>query len=106
MFGLFPVLLLSMLETGSPLLPFSQAVMKSFFAAKRGWTIFYLETMGLWAAALCAAGHVLQRWKSSTSVLLPILALLLTAVLIIYFRLLGRLGWYCGEVMTVEEEEQ
>ena len=88
----FPIVLLSMLETDSPLNPFSPAVLRSLFGARWLWATFYLETAlllaGFWflSMALCAA---------------PLLALfvipgLLVALLLLYARLLGRLAWCCS----------
>ena len=91
---LFPVSLLAMLETNSTLNPFSLPVWRSLLSRWWAWGLFYIETTVLIAAVgaltMLAAIHV------------PILgaapaAPLLVAALMIYFRLLGRLAWRCGE---------
>lgn len=90
----FPVVLLSTLETNFPLNPFSWPVWRSLLSGWWAWGLFYVETTTLIVAAgglaLVAAYYV------------PILgpapaAPVLVAVLMIYFRLLGRLAWRCGE---------
>ncbi len=97
----FPIVLLSMLETNSPLNPFSPAVLRSLLGARWLWAMFYLETAlllaGFWflSTALCAA---------------PLLAFfvvpgLLVALLMIYARLLGRLVWCCSGRSSAQRRE-
>jgi hypothetical protein len=86
----FPVIFLSMLERGSCIAPWSTAILRSLGTGCRGWTIFYLET-----ALGIAAAVVLTLWISptlgaATAWTIPFDLL----ILIIYGRLLGRLGWY------------
>lgn len=90
----FPVSLLAMLETNSPLNPFSLPVWRSLLYAWWAWGLFYVETTVLVAAlgglALLAAIYV-------PVIGMVLAAPLLVATLMIYFRLLGRLAWRCGE---------
>lgn len=90
----FPVLLLSMFEADSPLVPVSPAVWRSMFAAWWAWGAFYAET-----AVLClAVGWLLQAtWLIGAWWALVPDAFLLVAAMMIYFRLLGRLGHCCAD---------
>ena len=94
----FPVLLLSMLETGSAFLPISGPILKTCVRWWWAWLLFYAET-GLivlvwgWVARFAVA-HL-------PSMALWIVAPLTVAVVLIYARLLGRLAWY-----TAWEEEE
>lgn len=54
-FLLFPILLLSMLDNGSPLQPFSGAVLTAIPAVPEAWGGYYLKT-------LCAFGSVIILW--------------------------------------------
>lgn len=93
-FVLFPVLLLAMLETGSPFNPVSLHIWGSLFWAGWGWIRFYLLS-GAMLAGLAALGFALFRLIGTAAGYL--LAPWTTAAAMIYFRLLGRLGWYCTE---------
>jgi DNA-directed RNA polymerase subunit M/transcription elongation factor TFIIS len=90
---MFPLILLAMLETNSPLNPFSLPVWRSLFTAWWAWGLFYVETTLLVAAAGGLA------WLAAIYVPVVGIALaapVLVAALMIYFRLLGRLAWRCG----------
>lgn len=92
---LFPLTLLAMLETNSPLNPFSLPVWRSLLSGWWAWGLFYIETTILTAAAGGLA------WLAAIEVPSPILGItlvipLLVATMMIYFRLLGRLAWHCG----------
>jgi hypothetical protein len=84
----FPVVFLSMLERDSCMSPWSTAILRSLWSGRRGWAIFYLETtLGI------AAAVGLTIWLSSAvggAMVLTIPFDLL--ILILYARLLGRLG--------------
>ncbi|MGD9647321.1 MAG: hypothetical protein AB7U73_16530 [Pirellulales bacterium] len=102
-FLLFPVLLLSALESGSALFPFSAPILRSTVRLAWAWGLFYLLAGALAApiagfAALTATPYY---WLGC---LLP--GPLLGAYLIIYARLLGRLGWLITErLQPVAEDE-
>jgi hypothetical protein len=92
--GVFPIALLSVLESGSPFVPISMPVLHSLSYAWRGWAVFYLETLILVPGAIVASVFVLVR--GGIWAIVPATTLLM-ATCLIYFRLLGRLAWYCAE---------
>jgi len=99
MYILFPIVLFSMLERNTPLGAFSWPVIQTFWRAWRGWFKFFFLTAVLFLAAggllmlVLPAEKLLglEVWRmfAATSIL--------SVVWMIYFRLLGRLGWYCTE---------
>ncbi len=91
---LFPLVLLSMLEVNSPLVPLSKAVCRSLVRNGRAWIGFYLESIlllsvtgGIAVAALVPGNPFLA---------VPLLAVTIVAASMIYFCLLGRLAWCCA----------
>jgi DNA-directed RNA polymerase subunit RPC12/RpoP len=89
-FVIFPILLLSSVDAGSPFIPLSKRVRRSLFRCTGGWLTMYLLSGLMWAAAIgiCYALWELQPF------LLPIVGgPVLAAVLLVYARLLGRLAW-------------
>ena len=101
LFLLFPFILLSTLETSSPLGLFSWPALQSLWQAWRGWAAFYLTTAGLLGVTgffLNEAFSVDILWK------FPVAAPILTVVWFIYFRLVGRLALYCA-VLTRKRAE-
>jgi len=95
LFFSFPVILLSMLETGSVLNPISPAVLGSLVRRCWAWLAFYVLAALLMAASvgLEYGLHALGGpWAA-----LPGTILTATAIMV-YFRLLGRLGWYITEL--------
>jgi DNA-directed RNA polymerase subunit M/transcription elongation factor TFIIS len=93
-FLVFPFVLLSMLETNSPLGAISWPVCQTLWRAPLGWIAFYLTSAILLGAAvtvMIGAVSASQLWVILVAVL-P-----LTAIGLIYFRLLGRLAWYCTD---------
>ena len=103
MLALFPVLLLSMFETDSPLVPVSPLVWRSMLDAWWAWAAFYIET-----AVLClGVGWLLRqsvaalRWWA----LVPDAFLIVTAMMI-YFRLLGRLGHCCADAARRRDPDE
>ena len=91
---LFPIFLLSMLETRSPTDPVSLAVWRSLLYAWRAWLAFYLVALA--AALVTAALAVAAIRHAGWAVGLVAAGALLTAAWMIYFRLLGRLAWFCS----------
>ena len=90
MFLTFPVILLSMLETGSVLNPISLAVWGSLLRRWWAWLGFYILA-GLLVAAVVGVEHGLQALGGPW---LALPAAIFTATAMpVYFRLLGRLGW-------------
>jgi hypothetical protein len=99
---LFPIVLLSMLESGSPLVIISGPVWRTFAVAGRGWAAFYLTSAALLAAGCLAAGAA--AWIGGLSGTF-VAAVATAAAWLIYFRLLGRLAWYCADRMALAEPE-
>jgi hypothetical protein len=86
----FPVILLSMLESGSCMSPWSTAILRSLRTDRRGWAIFYLETAAGIAAAVGLTMGLYPTLGDAIALTIPFDLL----ILIVYARLLGRLGWY------------
>jgi hypothetical protein len=97
-FFTFPILLLCVLESDSPFLPVSAAVLVSLVRHALAWFAFYLQAGGLLGIA-AAMGYFLAP-RLDLRLLIPLAALFFSAVVMIYFRLLGRLAFYC----TIEPE--
>ena len=87
---LFPILLLSAMESDSYLVPYSPPVLRTLGYYFHGWLMFYLLTIGLIAGWIAAFDYAFPR-APYLSVFLsgPALA----AIMLIYARLLGRLAW-------------
>ncbi len=101
-FLLFPVILLSMLEKNSLVAVISPAVCRTFWMATNGWLTFYFMT----AMLLAAAGIVvLTIFAADSRYGLIAAAVALSLVWLIYFRLLGRLAWYCTDRSAVAEPD-
>ena len=101
-FFMFPIILLSMLENDSPLGIISLPVCRALWTAGRGWAAFYLTS----AALLAAIGVVMAVGVAVGGFLGTIGAMLILATgWLIYFRLLGRLAWYCEDRMNDAESE-
>jgi|GEM_PF-1392954 len=90
LFVLFPVILLSMLETGSAMNPISPALVKSLFWQWYAWLGFYALAATL---LVVVAGVVLGLWLWLGLWATFPASLVIAPALMIYFRLLGRLGW-------------
>ena len=98
---LFPPLFLSSLERHSPFDLFSPAIWRSVTHAWRAWRLFYLLVSALaiaiaglaWLAHLCGAVFGVV-----------VLSCLLAAAGMFYFRLLGRLAWFCSGRWAWEDD--
>jgi len=101
-FFVFPILLLCSLESGSPFLPVSAIVFASLGRHGIAWLAFYLQAGSLLALA-AAMVYYFAPWLEPR-LAIPLAALLFSAVVMIYFRLLGRLAFYCS--VEPEEEEE
>ncbi|MEN6452014.1 MAG: hypothetical protein ABFC96_16110 [Thermoguttaceae bacterium] len=104
MFFLFPVIFLSMLENGSPLGVVSLPVLRTLPRCIVAWAAFYLLTMILLAAGVAIV------YAASFADSLPILPTIVVGpvvavIWLIYFRLFGRLAWYCTERSASSEPE-
>ena len=102
-YAFFPIFLVSMLESGSPLKPFSAPIWRSVLTVGWAWGVFYVET-GL-IAIVVVVPAVLLTLATSAIVGVPAIAVIVAA-LMIYFRLLGRLIWYCAQQLPDEEETE
>lgn len=98
---LFPFILVSMLEAGSPILPVSQPISQSLRLARGSWIVFTMASGCLVVAgcALCAV----RLLSPDYTVLNLIVAILLVLVIALYFRLVGRLTWCCDEAVLAEQ---
>ena len=97
----FPVILLSLLETGSPINPISGPIQQSLRLAPGAWLKFtVLAVVVVGAAAGLAA---LRISKPDHTVVNFGIAACLMVVVAIYFRLLGRLAWCCRVAIADEE---
>ena len=92
----FPVLFLSMLESNSCMSPWSTAILRSLWAGRRGWTVFYLQTAVGVAAAVGLTLGLSPALGGAIVLTLPFDLL----ILIVYARLLGRLGWYAADALA------
>jgi hypothetical protein len=102
-FFTFPVLLLCTLETDSPFLPVSTVVFASLGRHAIAWLAFYVQAGSLLAASAAMVDYLAPRLEPRLAI--PLAALLFSAVVMIYFRLLGRLAFYCSVEPEEEEEE-
>jgi hypothetical protein len=87
----FPILILSAMECESFLLPFSPPILASLLRNAGVWIVFYLVS-----TALLGGWFVIMSLTVTAApyLLVVLLAPALAAVVLIYARLLGRLGWY------------
>jgi DNA-directed RNA polymerase subunit RPC12/RpoP len=93
MFFLFPVLLLSVLETGSPFVPWSTPVWRSLVADWPAWILFYGAASIVVAVSGTVAWYGLAR--AGVWAVLPASGAVAAGVLL-YVRLLGRLARHCA----------
>ncbi len=99
---LFPIVMLSMLAQNSPMIPIDRMVWRSLKSSRPSWIFFYIESLvvlGLGGAA------GLYAWGRGGIWILAGAAVVIVAALLIYFRLLGRLGWISA-MQEVEDEDE
>jgi hypothetical protein len=113
-FVFFPILLLSTLETQSPLLPISPIVLRSMLRSWSTWAVFYFEAafVVMVPAGLLWLTNALRYSGDFGGVGTQVLVLMISATAVavvasamIYFRLLGRLAWVCAEDLRAAEKE-
>ncbi len=97
---LFPVFLLSQLENGLSLEFFSPKLAGTLLKRPGQWLLFYAESVVLLGG--CTAAIIGLQILSP--VLVVVSVLLASVASFLYFRLLGRLGWWLAESLAVEEE--
>lgn len=102
-FFLFPIALLSMLETGSPFGVASGAVWQTMRVAKNGWRGFYAASGVL---VVSAGGLAVTAFLFGGTVGVVSGTTVLVVAWFIYFRLLGRLAWYCTDRTAAAELEE
>ncbi len=105
----FPIILLSMLEAASPLMPISVEVWSSVMDEPASWFAFYststlvlLVMLAAMAGGLFLPDHEIV-WRIWTVAVIPLAAI---TFFFIYFRLLGRLAWCCSPQSHAEEDEE
>jgi hypothetical protein len=97
------VLMLSSLEAGSAFMPISRRIRRSLSLLPRGWLMFYLLSAGMAVVGLAAATFAFSARLAVSLICMVVLAV----ILVLYFRLLGRLAWCCREAIAeVETEEE
>jgi hypothetical protein len=103
-FVLYPVMLLSALESGSPAVPYSPHIFRSLKTVWWAWLALYLQSGVLFAVWLWLTVEFFPDQPFGT---LAIAAPALAAITLIYARLLGRLVWCAKRAseMSPEEEE-
>lgn len=103
MFLVFPIVLMSTLETGSMFGVLSLPVWRTFGLAADAWLKFYLTSGATFvaAAAVCLAASCI-----GTTFGIVVSAGLSPIVWIIYFRLLGRLTWVCADRASFADLER
>ncbi len=90
---LFPFVLMSMLEGGSPFHIVTPAICKTLVAHRREWALFWVEgTLVVALAGGVSGGLIYLAGLPAILFVAPVF----TGALIVYFRLLGRLAWWCS----------
>ncbi|MFM7077116.1 MAG: hypothetical protein ACKO5R_11285 [Planctomycetaceae bacterium] len=90
---LFPIVLLSLLENGSPWDPLSLPVWRTFVVAPAGWVVFFVAA----AILLGAAGAVAVPGFMAAGVWGAVVASLAAGVAwLVYFHLVGALACHCA----------
>ena len=102
-FFLFPIFLLSMLDKNSLLAVLSPAIFRTFWRAWTGWVRFYFLTALLMAALI---GVSLAAYAVGPNCAVIAVAIGLGIGWMIYFRMLGRLAWFCTVRTAVVEPEE
>ena len=102
---LFPLFLLSILEADSALEPFSSDVWQSLSDAREAWILMYAVSVAIWGLV------GLIDWLTSETIPIQearivIGPLVLTAGLLVYYRLLGRLALMLAMRPDDAEEEE
>jgi hypothetical protein len=97
----FPVSLLSMLESGSFIQPYSKIIWRSLREATPAWVLFYAASaLGMFVALIALLTILFAGYWA----MLPV-SFLLIALLLVYFRILGLLAWYWVNVSVEESED-
>jgi hypothetical protein len=97
----FPIVLFSMLAEGTISAPVSRVVLSSFSRAGDGWMLFYMESFVIGLVAAIAISITPLHFIGAV-----VAAVVLVALAFIYFRLLGRLMWYCEQRLPAVDERE
>lgn len=93
MFLISPIAMLGMLETGSLLNPLSPVVWRSLFADWWAWMLFYFSSAVLLGASVLAVACAYGVAGPLGGV---IMGPVVVSTMMVYFRLLGGVTWYCA----------
>jgi DNA-directed RNA polymerase subunit M/transcription elongation factor TFIIS len=99
----FPFLLLATMETDSPVYPFSGPIFQSVFTKWWAWLLFHFQ-VGILGAVFGGFVWVCVAYWWPWSILL--LGPSVTLALMVYFRLLGRLGWHASGERVATDSDQ
>lgn len=100
LFVCLPIVLLSQLEINSPWGVLSAKVLASVARCPFSWLLFYLEVAAI--VAVCGAVTVFAARSGAGIALWPVP--LYVVGLLLFARLLGRLGWRLAEALPADEE--
>jgi hypothetical protein len=92
---LYPLFLLSMLENNSVSVPYSKPVWRSLWYAWHSWVLFYLLTL-LVGETLVYLLRLIPFKDIGPLPEMIFLSIVMPFFLMVYFRLLGRLTWFCS----------
>ena len=94
--AIFPFVILSALEQGSAFAIFSPRVAASLLRCFVPWFVFYVASLLLVAGAGALAWAMLNNQSFLAKLPIPWLAV---ALILVYMRMIGRLGWWIADVM-------
>lgn len=98
----FPIYLLAALETGLAVNPISGPVFRSLNLVRGTWIQFSCISVGL--AVVAVLGWQVRHAESA--ILNFVAAAIAIGVLMVYFRLLGRLTWICQEAIADDDHRR
>jgi hypothetical protein len=96
---LLPIALLSQLHHDSAIGVISWKILATFFRCPFSWLLFYLETALLCGACIAAGAYAARQGPLMVVAWAP----LYVAAMVLYARLLGRLGWRLAEATAVRD---
>jgi hypothetical protein len=109
MFFTFPLVILSMFAEESPFMPFSADVWRGPFQHTMAWLQFFAAAAALAVIAFVSMGSLVALavlWQPARYAVLPLLAAIVVAGAMLYFRLLGRLARLGVSEPAREREEE
>ena len=99
-FGLFPIFLLSMLETTSPFNFFSERIRNSFSIAPGSWVMFYCVTVPMMVGVFLL--FIVMILNEQIGAAIAVAAIPIPIVSVIYFRMMGRLALLIGQAEIMQ----